>query len=73
MFLKLTLLQEEACSHAFFGSMPSNTIVGKVWVNKALGRSDLINPEPVKRRERLLSTCVLEGAQREVGRKRGAR
>lgn len=57
----------------FFGSMPSNTIVGKVWVNKALGRSDLINPEQVKRRERLLSTCVLEGAQREVGRKRGAR
>lgn len=57
----------------FFGSMPSNTIVGKVWVNKALGRSDLINPELVKGRERLLSTCVLEGAQREVGRKRGAR
>lgn len=53
-----------------FGSMPSNTIVGKASVNKAPGRSDLINPEPVKLTECLLSTCVLELVQREVGRKK---
>jgi hypothetical protein len=40
--------------------VPSKTIVGKACVNKALEKSGLINPEPVKLRKHLLSTCVLE-------------